>query len=96
MGFVRVAFGLSCSPFLLNATLKHYILKYEGKDPEFAQKLLQSLYVDDILTGGSDDDEAYDFYIKGKSRLAEGGVNARTFVSNSNNLMHRLEENERL
>ena len=27
--FARVAFGLSCSPVLLNATLKHHILKYE-------------------------------------------------------------------
>ena len=53
------------------------------------QKLLQSLYVDNILTGGSDDDEAYDFYIKGKSRLAEGGFNVRKFVSNCKNLMHR-------
>lgn len=29
------------------------------KDPEFAQKLLQSLYVDDIISGGNDDAEAY-------------------------------------
>ena len=55
-------------------------------------KLLQSLYVDDILTGS----EAYDLYIKGKSRLAELGFNVRSFVSNSKNLMHRLELNERL
>ena len=67
-----------------------------SEDPEFVQKLLQSLYVDDILTGGSDDDEAYDFYIKGKSRLAEGGFNARKFASNSKKLMHRLQEKERL
>ena len=94
--FARLAFALSCGPFLLNATLKHHILKYESEDPEFVQKLLQSLYVYDILAGGSDDDEAYDFYIKGKSRLAEGGFIVRKFVSNCKNLMHRFEENERL
>ena len=94
--FTRVAFGLSRSSFLLNATLKHHILKYENGDPEFVQKLPQSLCVDDILTGGSDDDEAFDLYIKGKSRLAGFGFNARKFVSNSKNLMHRLKENERL
>ena len=33
--FARLAFGLSCGPFLLNATLKHHILKYESEDPEF-------------------------------------------------------------
>ena len=93
----RVAFGLSSSPFLLNATLKHHILKYESEDPEFVQRLLQSLYVDDILTGGNDDDdETYNLYIKGKLRLAEGGFNARRFVPDSKNLMHRVGENERL
>jgi len=46
--------------------------------------------------GSSDNDEAYDLYIKGKSRLAEFGFNARKFVSNFKNLMHRLEKNERL
>jgi len=30
MRFPRVAFGNCCSPFLLNATLKHHILKYES------------------------------------------------------------------
>lgn len=51
----RVAFGLSSSPFLLNATLEHHIMTYESEDPEFVQKLLQSLYVDDIISGDSDD-----------------------------------------
>ena len=94
--FARVAFGLSSSPFLLNATLKHHIMMYENEDPEFVQKLLQSLYVDDIISGDSDDIGAYKLYIKAKSRLAEGGFNARKFVSNSKKLMSQIKENERL
>ena len=94
--FARVAFGLSSSPFLLNATLKHRISKYGSEDPEFAQKLLQSLYVADIISGGDDDDQAYEFYVKTKSRLAEGSFNVSKFVSNSKNLMDRLERNEKL
>ncbi|XP_015774440.1 PREDICTED: uncharacterized protein LOC107352643 [Acropora digitifera] len=95
-GFARVAFGLSSSPFLLNVTLKHHIMMYENEDPEFAQKLLQSLYVDDIISGDSADIGAYKLYIKAKSRLAEGGFNARKFVSNSKKLMSQIKENERL
>ena len=91
--FARVAFGLSSSPFLLNATLKHHIMVYESKGPEFVQKLLQSLYVDDITSG---DIGAYKLHIKAKSRLAEGGFNARKFVSNSTKLMSQIEEHERL
>jgi len=75
-----MAFGLSCSPFLLNTSLKHHILKYESEDPQFVQKLLQSFHVDDILTEGSDDDEAYVFYIKEKSRLTEGGFNVSVMI----------------
>lgn len=56
--FTRVAFSLSSSPFLLNATLKHHILKYVLAHPAFVQRLLQSLYVDDIITGEGDDDGA--------------------------------------
>ena len=94
--FARVAFGLSSSPFLLNATLKHHIIMYENKDPEFVQKLLQSLYVDDIISGDSDDIGAYKLDIKAKSRLAEGGFNAGKFVSNSKKVMSQIKEKERL
>jgi len=94
--FARVAFGLFSSPFLLNATLKHHIMMYESEDTEFVQKLLQSLYVDDIISGDSDDIGTYELYIEAKSRLAEGGFNARKFVSNSKKLMSQIEENERL
>ena len=42
--FARVAFSLSFSSFLLNAALKHHIMKYESEDPEFVQNFPQSLY----------------------------------------------------
>ena len=61
---------------------------YESEDPEFVQKLNQSLYVDDIISGDSDDNGAY--------KLAEGGFNARKLVSNSKKLMSQIKENERL
>lgn len=94
--FTRVTFGLSSSPFLLNATLKYHITEYQNEDPEFVEKLLQSLYVDDIATGDEDEDETYRLYMKLKLRLAKGGFNARKFVSNSKELQERIERNEKL
>ena len=37
--FCRVVFRINVSPFLLNATIRHHLKKYEECDPEFVQKL---------------------------------------------------------
>ena len=49
--FTRVLFGLTCSPFLLNGTVKSDFLKYiQFTDiKEFVEKLLHKLYVDDSV-----------------------------------------------
>ena len=33
--FMRLVFGLVCSPFILNVTLRNHLSKYENMDPEF-------------------------------------------------------------
>ena len=49
--FLRVVFGLICSPFLLNATVKHHASKYSTKWKYFVEKFLRDLYVDDSTSG---------------------------------------------
>ena len=49
--FLRVVFGLICSPFLLNATVKHHASKYSTKWKYFVEKILRDLYVDDSTSG---------------------------------------------
>ena len=92
--FTRVVFGVSSSPFLLNATIKHHVEQYKEADCEFVEKFLRSIYVDDLSSGASEVDAAYELYLKSKLRLAEGGFNLRKFVSNCPELTNRIQCNE--
>ena len=47
--FCRVVFRVNASPFLLNATIRQHLKKYEECDPEFVQKLKDSFHLDDFV-----------------------------------------------
>ncbi len=44
-------FGVSSSPFLLNATIKFHLEGYLESNEDTIRWLLQSTYVNDIVTG---------------------------------------------
>ena len=73
--FTRVVFGASSSPFLLNATIQHHIEQYKWTDPTFVDKFLHEVYVDDLSSKGPSVETCYEFYLKSKLRLGEGGFN---------------------
>ena len=89
--FARVVFGVNASPFLLNATLRHHIKKYDS-DPTFVRNLLHSFYVDDLVSGDSDLPKAFELYQKSKACLREGGFNLRKWRSNSHELVTMIHE----
>ena len=93
--FTRAVFGVSCSPFLLNATLQHHFNKYVTLHPKMVNRLTASMYVDDVVTGAKDEEEAYQLYLECKSVLREGGFNLRKFVTNSDSLQLKIDEKER-
>ena len=49
--FCRVIFGLNLSPFLLNGTIRHHLATFAEADPEFVKKMIESFYVDDLVSG---------------------------------------------
>ena len=96
MRFTRVVFGVSASPFLLNATISHHLDKYHNDHPELVNTLKRSIYVDDVTYGADQDDDAYKLYTMSKKVFADGGFNLRKFVTNSPTLRKRISEEQRL
>ncbi len=92
--FTRVVFGVSSSPFLLNATVEHHIAKYLPTRPELVKTLMQSMYVDDVVCGAVGDDEAYALYADSKEILSQGSFNLGKFLTNSPALQERIDKEE--
>lgn len=80
--FCQVVFGLNVSPFLLNGTIRHRLATFAEVDPEFVRKMVESFYVDDLVSGESTTDKAYNLYSKAKVRMANGGFNLRKWKTN--------------
>ena len=88
--FTRIVFGVSASPFLLNATIKRHIEGYRSEDNGFVEKFQRSIYVDDISLGAENAEKAFKLYKQSKHWLAEGGFNLRKFVTNCPELQARI------
>ncbi len=92
--FTRVVFGVSSSPFLLNATIDHHLKLFSSTKSELVRLLLQSIYVDDVVAGARDVDAALQLYRDSKGILREGGFNLRKFVTNEPQLQRAINELE--
>ena len=92
--FTRVVFGVACSPFLLNATLRHHIDQYKTTQPDLVHQLNRSIYVHDVVLGAETADLAYDICRESKKLLQQGGFNLRKFLTNHEDLRTRIMELE--
>ena len=94
--FCRAVFGLNAFPFLLNATLRHHVSKFTEIDPKFVQKVLESFYVDDFVSGESDTEKAFELFDKAKGTMAEGGLKLRNWVTSSKELKGKIDLHEKV
>ena len=84
--FARVIFGVNSSHFLLAATLRIHLDRYNQIDPDCVKRVLRSLYVDDFNGGANNVENGVDLYKKLKLRFLEDGFNFTKWRSNSENL----------
>jgi hypothetical protein len=92
--FTRVVFGVCSSPFLLNATIRFHLEQYQSLHTELLQKLINSFYVDDVVTGAATEEEAFQLYTDSKKILKDGASNLRKFRTNYQSLQLRINTAE--
>ena len=92
--FCRVIFGVTSSQFLLNATIRAHAQHYESVDPEFARKVRNHFYVDDLTTGVNTVKEGYELYKKFKIRFMEAQFNIRKWRTNNTELRNLIADDD--
>ena len=85
MRFLRVPFGNTSSPFLLNATLQHHFNSYH--DSVTVKELQENLYVDDWLSGADTVEEASRMLIEAQSILLDAGMTLSKWHTNNDFLI---------
>ncbi|XP_057296268.1 uncharacterized protein LOC130625227 [Hydractinia symbiolongicarpus] len=78
--FTRVPFGIISSPFLLAVTVQNHL--EQNSTPE-ALQIKDDIYVDNLITGKDDQEEAKLFYHKAKEIFNDANMNLRDWKSNS-------------
>ena len=84
--FCRILFGATCSQFVLNATIRKHVSKYEKVDAEFARKLRNHFYVDDLNSGTYNVENGFALYEKVKINLLNASFIVRKWQTNSDSL----------
>lgn len=70
----RVVFGVSSSPFLLVATIRNHLEKYQASHTQLINTLKDSLYVDDFIASSSSVEEAYALTASAKKILSDASM----------------------
>jgi hypothetical protein len=81
MRFQRVTFGVNCSPFLLNATIRHHLAIFP--ESRVIEELQENLYVDDWLSGADSDEEAVEMFSTAREVMLKAGMSLSKWSSNS-------------
>ncbi|KAM7306039.1 hypothetical protein ISCGN_015935 [Ixodes scapularis] len=86
----RVPFGTTASPFLLVATLRHHLKSMEEDYPDTATLLADCLYVDDLLTGAENEEEALRLYNDANGIFGTASMTLHKWASNNQSMNERF------
>ncbi|XP_028415553.1 uncharacterized protein LOC114538695 [Dendronephthya gigantea] len=90
--FTRALFGLTCSPFLLGGVLNEHLKSWETRYPNLVSEIRKGLYVDDLITGGVDTEEAREKRIKAIEVFDDARFTLHKWHSNSPELEEKQQQ----
>ena len=87
---------LTCSPFLLNGTLKVYLEKFMPIEnySKFIQQLLLNLYIEDLSNSFNNVEDLFKFYEVSEKCLAEASFILHKWATKNDELAKLLKLNE--
>ncbi|XP_062582984.1 uncharacterized protein LOC134244753 [Saccostrea cucullata] len=89
--FCRVPFGVISSPFLLAATIDHHLSTYESKT---AENIRNNIYVDNVITGVDNIQEAEILYREAKEIFSSISMNLRDWASNAKDFYETIPDED--
>ena len=81
--FKVVLFGSASSPFMLVATLRLHLSKYNS---QVAHNMQQNLYVDNVISGSPTKESAIQYFNEARKIMSDANFNLRSWASNSQHL----------
>ena len=90
--FCRVPFGVISSPFILGATIEHHLESYQT---HLAEQMKNDIYVDNLITGTSNESEAVSLYTTSKKMFKEAAMNLREWSTNSDLVRKVIPEEDK-
>ncbi|XP_075743772.1 uncharacterized protein LOC142802692 [Rhipicephalus microplus] len=88
----RVPFGVTSSPFLLAATLRHHLEGLPEQYAETANILRSHLYVDDLVTGVDTLEQGKVLCQESSDILSQAGMRLHKWMSNDHDLVNFIED----
>ena len=94
--FIRLVFGLTSSPFVLNGTVKIHLEKFlsDNQNKDVIIKLLRDLYVDHVTSSFDSIKEGIQFYEISESCLLKGQFASRKWITNDQKLQRFIDAKE--
>ena len=90
----RVVFGVCSSPIPLNLTIRYHLVQHRNSHPDIIKKLIESFYIDDVVTGAYDEEDLMQLYSEVKRILNMGAFNLCKFCNSFSALQLAIDNSE--